>query len=175
MPTPEFKPFAHEDLAGIRATLLDVQSDAYSDEMSNPFRQRFAWFVDHWGGKPGWSCIVGFDGDVAVGFSYGAPSTSGKEVWRSCWQDAPTGDTSTFFVSELMLRKAWRGQGLGKELHNALMATRAEALSCLTVDVTHPRVQAMYESWDYFKVGEDQPFADSPTYAVMVKRLRDSH
>jgi hypothetical protein len=40
----------------------------------------------------------------------------------------------------------------------------------LLVDVTHPK--ELYESWDYSKVGQQQPFADSPGYAVMVKDLR---
>nr|WP_313897005.1 acetyltransferase [Streptomyces sp. GC420] len=43
----------------------------------------------------------------------------------------------------------------------------------LLVDVTHPKVQALYEAWGYAGVGEQQPFADSPVYAVMVKDLRD--
>ncbi|MPY54007.1 acetyltransferase [Streptomyces acidicola] len=30
----------------------------------------------------------------------------------------------------------------------------------------------MYESWGYAKVGERQPFADSPLSAVMAKALR---
>ena len=43
----------------------------------------------------------------------------------------------------------------------------------LLVDITHPKVQALYETWGYARVGEQQPFADSPVYAVMVKDLRD--
>jgi hypothetical protein len=42
----------------------------------------------------------------------------------------------------------------------------------LLVDVTHPKVQSLYETWGYDKVGEQRPFADSPTYAVMVRELR---
>ncbi|MER6632350.1 GNAT family N-acetyltransferase, partial [Streptomyces sp. NPDC000987] len=29
-----------------------------------------------------------------------------------------------------------------------------------------------YESWGYRKVGERQPFPDSPLYAVMLKELK---
>jgi hypothetical protein len=29
----------------------------------------------------------------------------------------------------------------------------------------------LYEEWGYVKVSEDQPFADSPVYAVMVKEF----
>ncbi|AZM54744.1 acetyltransferase [Streptomyces sp. WAC 01529] len=37
--------------------------------------------------------------------------------------------------------------------------------------MTHPKVQGLYESWGYVKAGEQQPFGDSPVYAVMVKEL----
>ncbi|MBG0852235.1 acetyltransferase [Streptomyces spinoverrucosus] len=52
-----------------------------------------------------------------------------------------------------------------------LLKERTEDLAVLLVDVTHPKVQELYESW-YAKVGEQQPFADSPVYAVMVQDLR---
>ncbi|MEW1778150.1 hypothetical protein [Streptomyces sp. NPDC086777] len=43
----------------------------------------------------------------------------------------------------------------------------------LLVDVTHPKVQKLYETWENTKAGEQQPFADSPVYAVTIKDLRD--
>lgn len=175
--------FTHADLPDIRATLLAVQADVYADVMeSQPFRQRFAWFVDNWGSHAGFDCVIAYDADdadnaaqeqgVAIGFSYGAPATPGKEWWRKHWTTVPDGDTSTFHLSELMLRPRWRKRALSAPLHDALLAKRPEAFASLTVDVTHPKVQALYESWHYFKVGENQPFADSPVYAVMVKDLR---
>ncbi|MDH6623899.1 hypothetical protein M2271_001691 [Streptomyces sp. LBL] len=33
-------------------------------------------------------------------------------------------------------------------------------------------MQALYGPWGYAKVGEQQPFADSPLFAVMVKDLQ---
>ncbi|MGW9378661.1 hypothetical protein ACWHAO_11595 [Streptomyces albidoflavus] len=51
------------------------------------------------------------------------------------------------------------------------MGTREDDLAVLLVDVTHPKVQALYESWGYRKVGEDQPFPDSPVFAVMMAEL----
>jgi GNAT superfamily N-acetyltransferase len=167
--------YTHGDFAIIRQILIDVHADAYADAMDDPFNQRFAWFVDHWGGRAGFDCIVGYDGEEPVGFAYGASSTPGKEVWRDKWAESSArNDTSTFFVSELMVRPMWRKTGASVRLHDALLDDRPEAIACLTVDATHPKVQALYESWGYFKVGEDQPFADSPLFAVMVKDLRGS-
>jgi hypothetical protein len=47
-------------------------------------------------------------------------------------------------------------------LHEALLKERSGDLAVNLVDVTHPKVQALYETWGYAKVGEQQPFADSP-------------
>ncbi|GHJ35758.1 hypothetical protein Sm713_13670 [Streptomyces sp. TS71-3] len=70
-----------------------------------------------------------------------------------------------------MVRPAWRKTGTSRRLHHGLLAGRDEDLAVLSVDVARPRVQALYESWGYRKVGEEQPFWDSPRYAVMLTEL----
>ncbi|MCX5078970.1 GNAT family N-acetyltransferase [Streptomyces sp. NBC_00424] len=162
----------HRDLDQIRQTLLDVHADAYADQMDDEFNQRFEWFVDHWGGNPEFACVIAHAGGEPVGFAYGAPSKPGREWWRESLDTAPD-PSSTFAVSELMIRTKWRKTGIAQRLHEALLTDRDEALAVLLVDTTHPRVQALYEMWQYRKVGERRPFADSPLYAVMLRDLRD--
>ncbi|MFE5737298.1 GNAT family N-acetyltransferase [Streptomyces celluloflavus] len=169
--TIELRTYVHEDLDAIRDRLLEVHADAYAAQMDEPFSQRFPWFVNHWGGNPEFACVIGYNGSEPVGFAYGAPATDGREWWRDHILPAPS-DTSTFAVSELMVRVKWRKQGLSQRLHEALLDTRDEALAALLVDITHPKVQSLYESWKYRKVGERQPFPDSPRFAVMVRKLK---
>jgi GNAT superfamily N-acetyltransferase len=169
----ELRNYGHADILGLRQTLIDVNADVYVEIMNEPFHQRFPWFVDTWGAKPDFTCVLAWDGESPTGFIYGAAATVGHEWWREHW-NAPQGDTSTFHVSELMVRSQWRKTGLSTRIHDALIAQRGEAIACLLVDVAHPRVQALYESWGYFKVGETQPFPDSPVDAIMVKFLRSS-
>ncbi|MEU3405642.1 GNAT family N-acetyltransferase [Streptomyces sp. NPDC006670] len=168
--TTEIRRYHHADLGSIRQTLLDVHEDAYADRRHEEFVQRFPWFVDHWGGNPGFSCVIAWQGPIPVGFSYGAPATPGREWWQG-HLDTPPERPDTFSVSELMVRPKWRKTGLGPRLHDALLEGRPEALAVLTVDTKRPRLQAMYERWGYRKIGENQPFADSPVYAVMMKGL----
>lgn len=169
-PDLEVRHYTHQDLPHIRQTLLDVHADAYADQMDDPFHQRFAWFVDHWGGNPGFSCLVAYDGQEPVGFSYGASADPGREWWRDHLDTAPD-KSRTFSVSELMIRPKWRKTGTSERLHRALLDNRDEDLAVLLVDTTHPKVQALYEGWGYRKVGERQPFPDSPVYAVMLAEL----
>lgn len=167
----ELRHYTHDDLGEIRDVLLDVHADAYADQMHDEFHQRFPWFVDHWGGNPGFACVIAYDGGEPVGFAYGAASNPGREWWRDHLHPAPE-NSSTFAVSELMIKVKWRKQGLSERLHHALLESRNEALAVLLVDTTHPKVQALYESWEYRRVGERQPFPDSPLYAVMLRDLK---
>jgi len=162
--------FTHVDLPEIRQTLIDLHNDAYADAMDDEFNQRFPWFVDHWGGRSGFFCVIAYDGDKAVGFAYGAPGTPGREWWRDFVDPAPE-KHRTFSYSELSVSPAWRKQGVSERLTRALMEGRDEDLVVLLVDREHPRVQALYESWGFRKVGEDQPFPDSPVFAVMLAEL----
>ncbi|WP_446033971.1 N-acetyltransferase family protein [Streptomyces olivaceus] len=167
----ELRRFGHEDLPAIRPTLLAVHADAYADEMDDEFNQRFPWFVDHWGGHPGFACVIGYDGDEPVGFAYGAPAAPGREWWREHLSEPPA-DDSTFSVSELMVRPRWRKTGTAKHLHETLLDDRPESLAVLLVDPGHPKVRALYEEWGYRRVGNRQPFPDSPNFTVMLRDLR---
>ncbi|GGX58596.1 GNAT family N-acetyltransferase [Streptomyces chartreusis] len=166
----DLRHFGHDDLSQIRQTLLDVHADAYADDMTE-FDERFPWFVGHWGGNPGFACVVGYEDGEPVGFAYGAPATEGREWWREHLSHPPA-DTSTFAVSELMVRPKWRKTGTAERLHAALVESRPEAQAVLLVDPDHPKVQALYEAWGYREVGRRQPFPDSPNYAVMLRDLR---
>ncbi|MEU7373273.1 GNAT family N-acetyltransferase [Streptomyces albidoflavus] len=170
-PALTLRHYTHDDLPQIRQILIDTQRDVYSGVTEDEeFRERFPWFVDHWGGHPGFSCVIARDGDEVAGFAYGAPGTEGREWWRKHLDEAPE-RARTFHLSELMVREPWRKTGTAELLHRTLMGTREDDLAVLLVDVTHPKVQALYESWGYRKVGEDQPFPDSPVFAVMMAEL----
>ncbi|MFG2814901.1 GNAT family N-acetyltransferase [Streptomyces sp. NPDC048410] len=162
--------FAHEDLPQIRQDLIDVHRDAYANAMNDEFNQRFSWFVDHWGGNPDFACVIAFDGDEPVAFAYGAPATADREWWREHLDEVPKRHL-TFSYSELAVRMSHRKTGTAKLVTRALLENRDEDLAVLLVDVTHPRVQSLYENWGFNKVGERQPFPDSPVYAVMLAEL----
>ncbi|MEU1909332.1 GNAT family N-acetyltransferase [Streptomyces hygroscopicus] len=162
--------FGHDDLADIRQTIIDLYDAAAGPDRDDEFKKKFPWFVDHWGGHPEFSCMIAFDGDKAVGFAYGAPGSPGHEWWRDYLDPAPE-KSRTFSYSELAVSPTWRKKGVAERLTRALMEGREEDLAVLLVDVTHPRVQALYETWGFRKIGERQPFPDSPVYAVMLAEL----
>ena len=162
--------YSHDDLPKIRQTLIDVHADAYADAMDDDFNQRFPWFVDNWGGNPDFDCVIAYDGEEAVAFAYGAPATPKREWWREHVKPAAE-KHSTFAYSELAVRMKYRKMGLAERVSRVLLEERNEDLAVLLVDTEHPKVQELYEGWGFRKVGERQPFADSPVYAVMLAEL----
>ena len=137
----DLRRYRHDDVTPeLKQTLVAVHADAYADAMDDPFNQRFAWFVDHWSSNPGFSCVLGYEKDEPIGLAYGASAVPQREWWREHW--TPEGDSSTFALSELMVRPKWRKTGAGQQLHDALLEDRTEALAVLLVDTTHPRGSA---------------------------------
>ncbi|WP_369217653.1 GNAT family N-acetyltransferase [Streptomyces flavofungini] len=161
--------FTREDLPEIRQTIIDIHAAAQGERLDD-FRKKFPWYVDHWGSREGYACVMAYDGDTAVGFAYGAPAVDGREWWREYVDPAPE-KTLTFAFSELAVRQAYRKQGLADRLTRALLEDRPEDLAVLLVDVAHPRVQALYEDWGFRKVGEQRSAPDSPVWAVMLAEL----
>ncbi|MFD1275788.1 GNAT family N-acetyltransferase [Streptomyces sp. NPDC048448] len=165
----DIRRFGHDDLPQIRQTIIDLHATAAGSDRDD-FKKKFPWFVDHWGGNPAFACVIAYDGDEAVGFAYGAPAAEGREWWREHLDEAPK-EAVTFSYSELAVHPKLRKQGVADALSRALLEERPEDLAVLLVDVKHPRVQALYEGWGFRKVGERQPFPDSPLYAVMLADL----
>ncbi|WP_125262301.1 GNAT family N-acetyltransferase [Streptomyces alboflavus] len=168
----DLKTYTHQDAAAIRGMLLDMQDAVYDGEADRfRARERFAQFVDMWSSKEGWSCVIGFDEGEPTGFAYGAPFGAGGWWKGSARPTSVAPEASVFALSELKVLKKWRKTGASEELHRALVLTRDEGVATLLVDVTHPKVVSLYERWGYVKVGEQKPYEDSPTFAIMAKHL----
>ncbi|MFJ4683543.1 GNAT family N-acetyltransferase [Streptomyces sp. NPDC088789] len=168
----EVKHYGQQDAKSIRTMLLDIHDAAYEGSTEAfDSRERFAEFVDGWSSRPGWVCLIGFDEGEPVGYIYGAPFSPGG-WWRGSDRPQSLGDQDrAFALSELMVLPRWRKTGASLKLHEALLASRDEEAVTLFVDLSHPKVVALYESWGYEKVDHSKPYDDSPMFAVMLRPL----
>ncbi|MEW1719347.1 GNAT family N-acetyltransferase [Streptomyces sp. NPDC093109] len=160
----------HADARDVRSLLLDVHDEAYADD-PDPFhsRERFSYFVDLWSSRADWQCVSGWEEGRPVGYAYGSKLRPGG--WWKGHRRPPGLRGSVFALSELMVIPTWRGTGRARRIHDALLASVSADMVSLLVDTGHPGVQALYERWHYSKEGEAKPSADSPLYAVMVRKL----
>ncbi|MEE1758053.1 GNAT family N-acetyltransferase [Streptomyces sp. SP18BB07] len=165
-----------ERLAEIRGTLLDVYADVYAEDIAtNPFfsMERFEERLEAHVGAGGWGCVVAEVGGEVGGEAGGEVSGGGGgEVVGFTYGFTARGDAATFKLCENMLREKWRKRGISRVMHDELIGQRREVRAELLVRRERPRLRAMYETWGYEQMGEQQPFPDAPLYDVMVLALR---
>lgn len=68
----------------------------------------------------------------------------------------------------------WRGKGVARRIHDALLATRSEPNATLMVNPAagDGKVQRLYERWGYAVIGAVQPSPESPVLACMARPVR---
>lgn len=178
--TIDIRHYTTDQAAEVRSTLLEVYAEVYANALADdPFASidRFASGLDGWSSRPGWSCAVGYDGDQAVGYAYGATLPENARWWGGLLTEVDedlvreTG-ARTYALSELMVRVPWRKTGTSRQLHDALLAERPETRATLLVRQTHPKVQALYESWGWHTLGDLRPrIPDAPLFHAMLLDL----
>ncbi|MGI5259832.1 N-acetyltransferase family protein [Streptomyces angustmyceticus] len=116
------------------------------------------------------------DGE-AVGMAYGYPLSP-----RTGWWDrviTPVSDDlrredgqRTFGLMEFAVRRRWRRLGVGRRLHEALLAGGNEERVLLNALPEAEAAQSAYRSWGYHKVGEAHPWEGAALHDVMLLQLR---
>lgn len=170
----DLRHYGHAEAAAIRPLLLDVHDEVYEGS-GDPLagREVFAEFVDHWAGREGFACVVGYDQGEPVGYAYGAPLGAVTAWWADVNPPPPAEFTAesgarTFALSELMVRTPWRKTGAARGIHDALIGSRPEQRVTLLVRRAHGKVRALYEGWGYRAVGDVVPFEGAPDLCAMV-------
>ncbi|GAB3943650.1 hypothetical protein GCM10029976_066580 [Kribbella albertanoniae] len=171
--------YGADQLAAIRPTLVSLYAEVYETEAAtDPFFsiERYEGRLTGHSSRPSWEAVVAFDGGEAAGYAYAAALPPTTRWWDHMLNPLPPADTvedgqRTLALFELMVRKPWRGTGLSTRIHETLLEGRPEERVTLLVEPGHPKVKALYESWGYTNIGDQQPFPDAPIYATMLRPL----
>jgi GNAT superfamily N-acetyltransferase len=173
--------FRHDIGEAGNVVLGDEYTDAYEEIYaeppynSNPLygRQRYLARTAQQVSAVGFDAVsaIDQDGQAVAGFAFGFRMGKGR-WWGGETTTAPSEvlDVEKFAVIELILRKPYRGHGVGKRLLNELIAGRPEPYATL---LSHPQAEAhnMYERWGWRVVGTCTPAPDAPTLDMMLIKL----
>jgi ribosomal protein S18 acetylase RimI-like enzyme len=159
--------------AGLEADLLallgEVQGKTGEAERARLLRVRRR--------QPGFVLAAAHHGGYLVGFAAGMPLRPSTSWWRKLTTPLPEDDTDeyhgrTFALTDLAVRAAWRRQGVGRELHDLVLADRTEERATLTVAPDATAAQTAFRAWGWQKVARtrgDDP--DSGVLDVLVTAL----
>ncbi|MFI1868402.1 GNAT family N-acetyltransferase [Streptomyces jumonjinensis] len=183
--TLEIRQATAEHLPAIRQTILDIHIEVRHRDfgLTGPFYDvdRYDQRLTTYASRPGWTAVIGYDDDEPVGFCFGVPLGTDTKWWTSMSEPQPVefireDGKRTVALNEIVVRKPWRGNGVAWQLHEAWLSQRHEERVTLLVNPAagDGAVQAVYEAWGYRKIGEQQPFPDSPVFASMLRPVRRS-
>jgi GNAT superfamily N-acetyltransferase len=123
---------------------------------------------------------IATQGGQLVGFAYGLTLLPDTRWWSGLPGDVPAEITAerpgrTFALIDFAVREDWRGRGIGRELHDRLLASRPEERATLTVEPAAVETQRIYCHWGWRKIGQVTmpPGAPAPFFDVFVKPLRE--
>jgi GNAT superfamily N-acetyltransferase len=108
--------------------------------------------------QPGFALAVASHGDYPVGYAAGMPLRPSTSWWRDLTSPLPDEVTAehpgrTLALVELLVRASWRRQGIGRALHDLLLAGRPEERATAVVPPAAAAAQRAFQDWGWRKVG----------------------
>ncbi|HXW43983.1 MAG TPA: GNAT family N-acetyltransferase [Streptosporangiaceae bacterium] len=127
--------------------------------------------------QPGFSLAQARSGGFLVGYAAGLPLRPSTSWWRNVTTSLPDQVTDehrgrTFALVELAVRASWRRQGIGRSLHDLLLAARSEERATVVVPSGAAAAQAAFRSWGWHKIARTRdPGSGLPASDVLITAL----
>jgi GNAT superfamily N-acetyltransferase len=127
--------------------------------------------------QPGFVLAEARHGGYLVGFAYGMPLRPSTSWWRDLTTSLPADVTTerpgrTFALAELAVRAPWRRQGIGRDLHDLILAGRPEERATLTAAPTATAAQRASRSWGWRKIARKRDqLPGAPLVDILVTDL----
>ncbi|MFI7643280.1 GNAT family N-acetyltransferase [Nonomuraea sp. NPDC049400] len=125
--------------------------------------------------RPGFRLTLAQTADTYLGFGYGYLLPSDSRWWSNIVEPLDedfvqeTGGR-TFAIIDYGVLPRWRGCGIGRAIHDELLAGSGAARATLAVRPSAVETQAIYRRWGWRKIGHEimEPPAPAPEFDVLV-------
>ena len=181
MPAPEitFQLLGGRDAAEHAGELQALHAEVYAVA---PYRRdedaaEFAGRLRVQSRQPGFVLAEARHGGYLVGYAAGMPLRPSTSWWRDLTTPLPDEVTAehpgrTFALLDLLVRAAWRRQGIGRALHDLILDGRREERATLVVLPAATPAQNAFQSWGWRKVARTRdPQPGSAVSDVLVRTL----
>jgi GNAT superfamily N-acetyltransferase len=127
--------------------------------------------------QPGFVLAEARHGGYLVGYAAGMPLRPSTSWWRDLTTPLPVDVITehpgrTFALVELVVRASWRRQGIGRTLHDLILADRPEERATLTLLPAATPAQNAFAAWGWRKIARTRdPGPGSSVFDVLVTAL----
>ncbi|MEU9270031.1 GNAT family N-acetyltransferase [Streptomyces sp. NPDC048251] len=174
---PEFQRHDAKSAKGITCELVDVYSKVYDvpPYVGDPFfsADMFRGRLEAAFHTKGFETVTAWLDGRIVGYVHGATLPVDRAWWGSLGDRRPTvlielaNANGVFWLRELMVLPEVQNQGLGRQIHDAVIAGRTETVTALTCIVDNQPAHDAYLRWGYTIMGEIKHAPESPVYDAM--------
>ncbi|MFF3067508.1 GNAT family N-acetyltransferase [Kitasatospora sp. NPDC057936] len=158
-----------------RTRLIEAYADVRAPLLHLP-NYRVAAFAERLGrhaSEPGFELVLGYAGEVPIGYAYGNTIEEGDRWWTRMIKPLPAEVAAlpTLALKEIGVRTQWRGTGVARRIHDELLSGRTEPQVTLMVNPAagDGKVLALYETWGYEAINEVQPSPQAPPLVAMIR------
>ncbi len=180
-----FRRYNSAEARQLRSVVEEVYARSYVDAIASgdPFDsiEAFMHRFDSYTSVPAFDLVVVYQGDEAIGQTWGWPLTERSRWWEGLLSEPEPGFTQedgrrTFALSEIMVSQEWTGRGVAHALHDCLLSVRAESRATLLAEPDNTSAYRAYLHWGWRKVAQLRPRWDNaPTFDVLTLMLGTSH
>jgi GNAT superfamily N-acetyltransferase len=124
--------------------------------------------------QPGFVLAEARNGGYLIGYAYGMPLRPSTDWWRQLTTPLPDDVTTehpgrTFALPRLVVRPAYRRQGIGTTLHDLVLTGRPEERATATLPPDATAAQAAFAAWSWRKIARTRDAAQ--VLDVLIREL----
>ncbi|MBD0743140.1 GNAT family N-acetyltransferase [Streptomyces sp. CBMA152] len=181
--TVEFSMADAEHLPFVKHSLLEVHAEVWRKDAEPAVDagsdKSFEARLEAAASMPGWTVAIGYENGRPVGYCHGFCLAADTDWWSNMILPLPkyvTWETGqrTAVLSEIAVRKPWRGTGVASQLHEIWLSLRQEERVTLLVDpaVGDGALQAACETWGYRRVADHRELHATTAHTAMIRPVR---
>lgn len=121
----------------------------------------------------GFETVTARQGGQIIGYVHGVNLPADKPWWVTLGERRPdelrnaAEEGHVFWLRELMVLPSFTSKGLGRQLHDTMIAGRSETITTLTCIIDNQPAHDAYLRWGYSIMGRIKHAPESPVYDAM--------
>lgn len=176
-PNLELRRYKGHEFSAIRDVAIGIYHETFAHEIDKPFWsvERYSQRLDRHAAIAGFTAVVAYADDKPIGFAYGITLPATTRWWATI--QPPLSDPAftredghrTFALFEVIVIPTHQGHGIGRRIHDHLLATRSEERVTIATHHGNTHARNTYTKWGYRHIGTRQPTPPAPLLDVYLQ------